>query len=188
MVVSDILHETIYCRSINQSFISDNNNNNQGTSGGNNFNNNNQFQQGGSNQQFSASNSGDSTSDMDCQVSIVLVVASGADDARAISTINPMPLTAQMTTLSLADGSVDPTWTHVYPFYMMERPSTIDVVAMHTGTLRYRNGSWPYRNTKYTAVMDTFKLSMNGKQPTQGGSLSGYTLTGGEVRTQLQVG
>jgi len=117
----------------------------------------------------------------------MLVVASGADHARVISTINPMPLTAQRTTIPLTDGRVDPTWTHVYPFHLLQRPATLDVVVMHTGTLRYRNGSWPYRNTKYTAVMDAFKLSMTGTRPVPGGALSGYTLTGGEVGTTLQM-
>lgn len=85
------------------------------------------------------------SSDLDCQVSIITVVTSPSDPPQVISTIMPMQLTASRTTLDLTSSAIDPTWTNPITFYLKQMPTAVDVVVMQTGTLRFQNGSWPYR-------------------------------------------
>ncbi|CAM6005139.1 unnamed protein product [Sphagnum balticum] len=97
-----------------------------------------------------------------------------------------MQLTAYRTDLTLNDNSVDPRWQQPYFTNLTMRPR-IDIVVLHTGTLRFRNNTWPYRYTKYTAVVDTFSISANDPSiyPSQGPRQ--YTLQGYEASTRCKT-
>jgi hypothetical protein len=128
----------------------------------------------------------EAVSNRDCMFTFTALITVPGGSITAAQTQEFLQLTAAN------GGNVDLTqtmqWSAPYQFSLIQKPSAINVMVLHSGNERFRNGSWPYKSLRYNVLVDLFYQNTSGDDPTMSTGMGGaIKLSNSELQTTLSL-